>query len=391
MSSADRELVVIAISGRALAQSAQRGGYRVRVLDVFADCDTQAAGEARSIARGHSFALDPELMFAALGETSHRSQTDLGPLLLPGSGFERDPQWLEELAGFGTLAGNDADLVRAFKEPLLFEQMMQALGFDVPETRLDPPADARGWLQKEIGAAGGLHIRPAAGAKHASNRYYQRVAAGKPLSVAFLADGERAYVLGYNAQAIAALGASPYCYVGAATCELSGALRAEMQRQLDRLVRVSGLRGLNGLDFLLDGESVHVIEVNPRPTATFELYEPEIEGGLVRWHVASCAGSVPQFADVLNGRPRAARAYRILFAQKALRVPQQVQYPEWWRDRPQPGSTIALGAPVLSVFAEGADSAAVETLLAQRLGEAAREVSQWTAREGARAAGAVAT
>src|SRR5689334_10788571 len=235
MSELDRELVVIAISGRALAQSARRGAYQVRVLDVFADSDTQAAGPAISIARKRSFTLDPALMFAALEPAA-------GAIVLPGSGFERSPQWLDRLAQTGTLAGNDADIVRALKEPLFFTQIMQAVGFSVPETRLDPPAEASGWLHKEIGAAGGLPVRSAAGSQHDASRYYQRVVPGRPLSATFLADGERAYLLGYNLQSIAAVGASPYCYVGASTCDVPASLQAQIEGGLDRLVRVTGLR-----------------------------------------------------------------------------------------------------------------------------------------------------
>ena len=65
-------LVVIAISGRALAQSAVRGGWRVHVLDAFADRDTRAMGEAVCVARDHAIALHPARMFAALGKPSER-------------------------------------------------------------------------------------------------------------------------------------------------------------------------------------------------------------------------------------------------------------------------------------------------------------------------------
>src|SRR6476646_514488 len=93
MSGAQPHLLVVAISGRALAQSARRGGFQVRVLDVFADSDTQQAGEAQSIAAAHSIAIDPQRLFDALGAPQPR-------YIVTGSGFERSPEWLDRLAPF---------------------------------------------------------------------------------------------------------------------------------------------------------------------------------------------------------------------------------------------------------------------------------------------------
>jgi predicted ATP-grasp superfamily ATP-dependent carboligase len=363
-------LVVIAISGRALAQSAVRGGWRVRVLDAFADRDTRAMGEAVCVARDHAIALHPARMFAALGKPSER-------IIVTGSGFERTPHLLHRLAGYGTLCANDADIVAALKEPELAAELLQAVGFCVPQTQRSSPAEAYGWLQKEIGGAGGVHVRPAHGAPHRPRNYYQRIVAGRAVSVTFLADGERAYLLGFNAQSICAVGNAPYCYAGAATCTVAPALRKRMQTQLDRLVGVTGLRGLNGLDFLLDGEHAWALEVNPRPTASFELYDADIADGLINWHVRSFGAQVPELARELDGRSGKARAYRILFAEGDLRVPEGFEFPPWCRDLPNAASAIATGAPVMSVFAEGETPEVVQAQLGQRTLDMRQMLARW--------------
>ena len=365
------QLVVIAISGRALAQSAARGGWRVQVLDAFADRDTRAAGEAVCIAREGAIALDYRRMFAALGEPSER-------IIVSGSGFERAPQVLSRLAACGTLCGNDADIVAALKQPELAAEVLRALDFTVPDVQSTPPQDAEGWLQKEIGGAGGVHVRPAVGAPHRARCYYQRIVPGRPWSVTFLADGERAYIVGFNVQSFCAIGAAPYCYVGASTCRVPDALASEMQARLDRLVRLTGLRGLNGLDFLLDGDDAWTLEVNPRPPATFELYDEEIPNGLVYWHVRSFQSPVPEFASLLPKRRLAARGYRIVFAEHVLRVPEALECGEWCRDLPNPGVVIPAGAPVLSVFAEAATPELARTQLERRTLEASQRVARWT-------------
>ena len=368
------QLVVIAISGRALAQSALRGGFSVRVLDAFADRDTQEAGATRCIAAEDTIALDPERMFAALGEPAAR-------IIITGSGFERSPQLLDRLAHYGTLCANDTDIVRALKEPLLAAELLRALGFEVPETQIVPPSDGYGWLQKQIGGAGGVHVRPAAGATHGAHCYYQRVVGGRPLSVTFLADGERAYLLGFNQQSFGAVGDAPYCYLGAATCKVALALERDLQAGLDRLVRATALRGLNGLDFMLDEERVNVLEVNPRPTATFELYDADIARGLVCWHVRSFRSPVPEFEALLEDGKAEPRAYRIVFAEHTLRVPAGVEFPVWCKDLPTAGAVLQAGAPVLSVFAQGPTPQLAQSQLVRRLDQVDAMLERWMVSE----------
>jgi predicted ATP-grasp superfamily ATP-dependent carboligase len=375
------QIVVIAISGRALAQSAAKSGRRVLVLDAFADRDARAAAATVCIGADDRIALDPRRLLAALERVSTPAAECL---LVIGSGFERSPDLLARLEGFGSVYANDADLIAALKAPLLSGELMRALGWEVPQTQLMPPADPRGWLQKEIGGAGGVHVRPAADTCHHGRAYYQRTVAGDPLSVTFLADGERAWVLGFNAQYFRAVGELPFCYAGAATCVVDHAFAAEVQRRLDRMVRVTGLRGLNGLDFLLEGadssvRDVVALEVNPRPTATFELYEADFAEGLVHWHIRSFAGPLPEFAQRLQQRVPRPRAYRVLYAESSLQVPDNVSFADWCRDLPVAGSAIPPGAPVLSVFADGPSEVDALRLLEARERQIQRMLHRWHA------------
>ena len=153
--------------------------------------------------------------------------------------------------------------------------------------------------------------------------YYQREAPGRALSATFLADAQRAWILGFNALAFRTLGDAPFCYGGAATCSVAPALEREMQARLNRLVWVTGLRGLNGIDFLLDGSDVHALEVNPRPTATFELYDADYAHGLVDWHIRSFAGPLLDFPEKLAQGRRPARAYAIVYARACCASPRR--------------------------------------------------------------------
>jgi predicted ATP-grasp superfamily ATP-dependent carboligase len=369
-----QEIVVVGISGRALAQSAARTGCRVVVLDVFADRDTQAVAQARCVGADQAIAVDPDKVIAALRDLDTPAERRA---IVAGSGFERAPHWLSRMVEFGMLCANDADIIAALKAPELATELFAVLGWKVPETRHEAPADPSGWLQKEIGGAGGVHVRRAQATAVRPQTYYQREVPGRALSVTFLADGEQAWLLGFNALAVQAMGEAPFCYAGASTCRVEPAVARVVQAGLDRLVRVTGLRGLNGLDFLLDRGAVVALEINPRPTATFELYDPDYDEGLVSWHIRSMAGPLAGFSVATMRHPTRARACAVLYAEHGVCIPEDADFPHWCRDLPVGGQMIPSGAPVLSVFAEAEDEVAAQGLVRQRQGAARRMLERW--------------
>ena len=369
-------LAVAAVSGRALAQSAVKRRRRVVVFDAFGDRDTRAMAEVVCVGSDTGIALDPDRLTAALAAESRGS--DLAIVL--GSGFEGTPELASRLARYGRVYVNDPAVVAALKDPELGIALLRASGWRVPVTQRDAPADRRGWLQKQTGGAGGAHVRPAPHAAAGGGRYFQREVPGQPLSVTLLADGDRAYCLGFNRLRMESLGDSSHCYGGAvAGIDLPAALRAQAQSALDRLVRVTGLRGLAGLDFLLDGDRMTAVEINPRPTATFELYDDDFPEGLVHWHRASFERAVPEFAGRLVRRAAVHRALGVVYARAPITVPGQVSFPRWCRDLPCAGSTIAPDCPVLSVFAEGASDGDAERELEARSRSARELVARWSA------------
>ena len=361
--------MIIAVSGRSLAQSAVKSTRNVVVLDAFADADTRQLATTHAVGLDRSIGLHTGRMLSALERVTAGRRADI----VTGSGFERVPSRLHRVARFGRLCANAADRVRALKDPLLGLELLAATGWDVPETQLAPPGAAEGWLQKRTGGAGGIHVRPAAGTRHRRRCYYQRIAPGDAHSVTFLADGERAHVLGFNRLAFSTVGSLPFCHAGADSgVMLPASVAASIGHRLDRLVCVLALRGLNGLDFLWDGERAVAIEINPRPTATAELYDDDFPEGLVHWHRRSFDGAL-QFPD----RASSWRALRIVYADRPLIVPVDATFPPGCRDRPVAGSTIAAGAPILSVFATGSDTADLRQQLGAGIAAVHATIATW--------------
>lgn len=341
--------LVAAVSGRMLAASAARGGHRVVVLDCFADRDTRAAAlVARAVAAPGAPRFDRRALLRAARELAppHASAG-----LVAGSGFEGRTALLGRLAEGRRLAGNRPEVVAAVKDPDRFFPLLDRLGAPYPEVRRAPPPGPDGWLRKRVGGAGGTHIQPATAQPARRGAYFQRREAGRTLSTLFLADGRRACRIGCSEQWVAPQPGLPFLYGGAVGgLTLSPGLQASLDQWLDGLVAATGLVGLNGLDFLLAEERIAVLELNPRPTATLELYDPDWDGGLFDRHLEACAGRLPGALPP----PGPARASTVVTAPGAWSPSPAFAFPSCCRDLPMPGTVFQAGEPVCTVFAEGA-------------------------------------
>ena len=361
-SSEQSPLLVVSASGRALAQSAARCGLPVVVLDLFNDLDVRALAVASRSVAARNGRFDARRLLAA---AQLMCSPDRCSGLVYGSGFEGRTGLLAKLARGRTLFGNAPDTVARLKDPERFFPMLDSFGIEHPETRLDPPADVSGWLVKRGGGAGGSHVKPARSSYRARpGRYFQKRQSGRTLSVLFAADGRDALVIGVNEQWTAGIAqCAPYCYGGAVGgIVLPDGVRARIATALGRLVRTTGLVGLNGLDFILDADNEpYVLEINPRPTATIELYDADFEGGLLALHLRACRGELPDIQ-----RPDRSRAHAIVYAKDALRVPVRMHWPEWCTDIPDSGSLIPAGAPICSVHATAASSTQARDLAMAR-------------------------
>lgn len=386
-------LAVAALSARMLAEAARDGGYRPVALDLFGDRDTRRAAEAWfPIGEAARLALDGAALLAAL----RRLRGQGAAAWIAGSGFEAHPELLAAGAQVLPLAGNAAPVVARVRDPAAFYGRLAALGIAHPETRRVCPPAPPGWLRKNAASSGGWEVRPArredAGGSDPPHRpeasgtvaatggaspgiYYQRVAPGMAMSALFLADGRRSRLLGVNRQIVRRLGARPYVFRGCiGPVAVAPGVWRTLEGMLDALTADFGLRGLNGLDFLLDDERVNVLELNPRPPASIALYREALAGGLVRAHVAaSLEGRLPDAPARGAGGAGAAlrqRGFEIVFAHRHCklsgRAADALAQPAWCHDLPAPGTHVARGEPLCSVAAAGNTVADVEAQLLQR-------------------------
>ena len=302
--------------------------------------------------------LDTRELLSALDE--YVDKTLAGVVV--GSGLESKPGILDIIGERIPLLGNHGECVRKCKDPVLLSGLLDALGIPHPDTRVSITGCSSDWLVKITGATGGQHISSLGSMEEQSrDQYFQEYIPGKSISAVFIANGKQAQVIGLNETWARDPQDHDFSYSGAITIP---DLEKHFVRTIDRIVTVLvkqlGLVGLCGVDIIIDRSGqCNVLEINPRPPATFELHEQQTS--LFYAHVMACNGQLIQLPQV----DIKFRGHEIIFAPVEFSIPVTV-WPEWVADRPHTGFRIACGEPICTILAAAGSKDEVRKILDQR-------------------------
>ncbi len=346
-------LIIVGSSVRAAAQSAVRAGFSPWCIDQFGDRDLCEASNNVLIAADWPNEIESIIQSAPQAEWLYTGALENHPALveklsqqrpLLGCGHEtlsivRDPAWLADTLAKASLP---------FLPVILPDSCVSDLSLEAGEWMAKPIASGAG-----IGVRN--YQSNHAGATDFGGYYLQRKARGRVISGLYLGVGNSAVLLGMCEQLCRGIDAGEFCYVysgslgplsasdvsgfrplspaNAATTKAqagSDALRIrggegwgegeseqncvdsthqplpnvsiDVFEQAQKIgtaieagIRTEGalLNGLFGIDFVLDEKTgeLSTLEVNPRYTASAELYERAFGWPLMRWHVDACRGA----------------------------------------------------------------------------------------------------
>jgi len=379
-------LAVLGASARSLVQSAIRGGMATRAADRFVDADLLEA--CPSAIRIEDY---PDGRVRVIRHFSGSAWCYVG-------GLENRPDLIERLADIGPLAGSPAAAASRVRDPDWLASRCSSVGCPMPETHRSPdglPLDGR-FLVKPLGRAGGHGIAVWRGGEPPpAPSIWQRRIAGSPCSAAFVTDRGTTTLLMTTRQLIGwpptrsgSSEADSFAWTGATTFD-PGRSVTDAVAMLGRCIAAeAGLVGLFGIDFLIDdGGAVVPIEVNPRPTASMELWDRATGSSHAAAHVAACGlDAIGMMAEpAAHGRmPARVHGKAVLFARAPISVSARM-HSAWLRlresyrdergfpgvaDIPAAGIAIAPRRPVLTVFADGETEDGVLETLSSRLADA---------------------
>ncbi len=369
-------LTILGASARAAAVSAWRSGLRPIAADLFGDRDLQAIADWQGVP-------DYPQGFLAVA-----ARLPSSPWIYTG-GLENHPELIDALAARNPLLGNSGEVLRAVRDPWQVAACLQRHGLNFPESHRTRPQDCSGssWLRKPLDSSGGGSIQELGkerGMPGAARHFYQRLLSGPALSAVYVAGERCARLWGVTRQwtGVSWTGARPFAYCGSlGPLNLQPSLREQLQQIGHALAAEFALRGLFGVDTILVGRRIFVLEVNPRYTASVEVLEQGLEGSALRAHIEACR------TQGLPDSPRRCDSLwygkAILFAREGLRVP--AEFTEFadrggcratWSplaDVPATGTEIGPGRPLVTLRAAARTAEAVRKRL-QQLAELVRAV-----------------
>jgi predicted ATP-grasp superfamily ATP-dependent carboligase len=278
-------------------------------------------------------------------------------------GLENHPEVVTAISQARPLWGNDAEVLRAVRDPFRLSQTLGEAGLRFPQ--LMPSGGSvqtdGSWLVKPRASSGGSGIAVWRGqslvARFSSGHYFERYVPGQPHAALFFGDGHFAELIGVTRQFVGEpwLHARPFAYCGSIGPVTPS---ASVLDQLALLGRVLGrsfrLRGLFGVDFVLNEEQVWVVEVNPRYTASVEVLEMGLGQAFLSLVSRHLGGM--QIPDSHTAAKLASKyvAKVVYFANKdAVFDLDPAELDSAYADIPRIGTRLQSGQPVLTRFAVG--------------------------------------
>jgi len=341
-------VAIVGGSARAAAGSALRAGWSPWCIDLFADSDLRAMAPVTRI----PFADYPQRIPQLLKDAPP------GPVIYTG-GLENHPRIIEQIAAEREVWGNSAATVRQVRDPFVVATLFQANRIECPQ--LSKVREAGDYLKKPLRGAGGLNIAIATPDEPSPAGYYfQQFIPGPAYAAVYFANEDRCYLLGVTEQIVGepALNAKPFHYAGSiGPVPLSFRAESTLKRIGEVLYANVGMRGVFGVDFILNDNQVWPVEVNPRYTASIEVVERA---------TGIAAFTLDRFAfptqPLLWGKA-------ILFASRRVVVRQDFLKFLDAADVPAPGEIIEANWPILTLFTSGANSAECRQALFNRARE----------------------
>lgn len=293
-----KRCVVVGASVRAFVQSLARVGWLAHAADLFCDVDL----------------VETALEVVRLGEAGIASYPDGIPGVVSSfpeaacvytGALENHPDVIAEIAAARPLAGCSADSIRRVRDPTLLATVVRDAGSRFPETHATPtglPTDGS-FLVKPRRSAGGRGVRHWRGGRldrAGRDVVWQRLVHGDCRSASYVARRDGTHLIGSSLPLAGAdwSGGRPFAYCGSVDAPLDGlpdGLRATFERLGTAVAAAFELKGLFGIDAIVDAAGdVHVLEVNPRPTASMELIERATGWPVAAAHLAACGcGAAP--------------------------------------------------------------------------------------------------
>ena len=362
-------LLIIGASTRAAVASARQTSWTIHAMDMFGDIDTRKQSNFQLLTSYPSscISLLPDIQPDAICITG---------------AMENHLSVLHELTTQATLLTPTVDQIARLRNPLDLQAVLANHRCQYPRTfasNENLPQDKTLWLKKPIASAAGQGIcefdnidtsvpDPAV--------IIQEKITGRSISASFLMHPDRTEVLGCTEQLLGhrEFQANKFQYCGSiGPLHMPAAINKQILELGYFLQHEYALRGLIGVDLILQHDQLWLIEINPRYAASMELFESQFDKSMIQLHLDSFSSNPASFNRINHAKVHYGKA--ILYAQAPTQIPKEFQ-PTWQAalncqhptvaDLPAIGETVLAGNPLFTIFARSESAAETKAKLHQQ-------------------------
>jgi len=342
----EKKVNIIGSRVRPFVENAHRHGYDVCVVDGFNDWDSARFGR-----------LMPEKPADPMEIFDRHPEMGPGRVLFCAPVESRPDSIAGASAKMKTLNADSRAVAKCRELEFLRETATDGVMF--PETTLSPAKDGGRWLVKDIKGSGGVHVKISDGAEPLEfGQYRQRLVNGSSVGACFLSASHGGNVstklMGIASHVMnrEEFGQDRFRFGGLVyPARVEEKDMEAIRRFGERAARRAGLAGWWGADFIINGSGVHLLEINPRFTATMELVANEHGIDMVGTQAEALGGFL------FNGGisvPDSYRATVVCYAKNdCLFDGAKRWFDRGARDVPRDGARFRKGEPVISLYRTG--------------------------------------
>ena len=354
---------MLALSARPYAQAAKRSGFCVSVIDGFLDQETLAIAQHAQAVPFDEKGFEINALKNALEALN--AEQFVGCIY--ASGVEAQPELLALIGQKMPVFGQAPAIIQQVKNATSFFATLDAFNIAHPLVFTQLPEQLPpNFLVKSAHGAGGQHIRYAEPTVTLdANEYLQALINGESVSVLFLVEKNahvttqvKAHVIGFNLQWTNPTQTQPFRFGGiASNHDLPEKIKSQLREIVQTLAEAFALVGLNSLDVVIQDEKIFVLEINPRLSASVDLYAQDLfekfNLDLIQLHIQSCLGA--HFSETVKNQlailPKntGSKAMAIVYAEQDSAL-NDIAWPAWVNDKPINHSITLKKSPVCSVI-----------------------------------------
>ena len=263
--------------------------------------------------------------------------------LVYGSGLEGNNNIYELLTEKLEVKGNKLNILSDFGDLRKLKSVFHAAGLKTPVDFIDNKLSKNKFIWKPFESSGGYGISYEQ--KNSLNYYKQKYLPGDTFSISFVCDDYDFKFLGFNKLLLLKDNLeNPFIHAGAIMTQLTNNSKNIIQSFV-KLAKKLSLKGYNNIDFKLIENNVYILDINPRITSTFKIYNDIYDNNLLQIHMNHNNISV----NDLGSSPANIYGFVHLFAKDNFLFEQHI-YDDSFTCIPQNGEYIKKGDPIFSVY-----------------------------------------